>query len=257
MKSTLLNTNFIILCLAGFIFINFACAQTSGVSHRQGNEMIQKLNATYQAIKSWSEDNTRKANRLEAYFVKENSREENNSSFQNKEAWKEVNDLNQNSMMLLEASYAFAKSTESAAGYSEDALRSEAWLKCLKSEACNFRKLNQMIDNEALSVSAHTKENAIKTQKLLLESIDRLNEFSMQSKESLGLNDSIDTLSKVNATQANALVQLTAQITDLNRISSSEITKAHEKEKIKEKADELFLRNENRTKSRHLNVTMQ
>ena len=113
-----------------------------------------------------------------------------------------------------------------------------------------------MIDNDALSVCAHTKENAVKTQKMLLESIDKLNEFSMQSEESLGLNDSIDTLSKVNATQANALVQLTAQVSDLNRISTSEITKAHEKEQLKEKADELFLRNNNQTKSHHLDVTM-
>lgn len=256
MKSTLLNTNFILLCTVCYLIFNLAFAESSGMTYHQGNEMIDKLNSTYKAIKAWSEDNTRKANRLEKYFVKENSREENNSNFQNKEAWKEVYELNQNSMMLLEASYAFAKSTESAAGYSEDAIRSDSWLKCMKSESCNFRKLNQMIDNVALSVCAHTKENAVKTQKMLLESIDKLNEFSMQSEASLGLNDSIDTLSKVNATQANALVQLTAQISDLNRISASEITKAHEKEQLKEKADELFLRNDNRTKSHHLDVTM-
>ena len=256
MKSILLNTNFIILCLAGYLLINIAAAQSGGISHSQGSEMIEKLNATYKTLKAWSEDNSSKARKLESYFIKENSREESNSSFQYKDAWKSVQELNQNSMLLLEASYAFAKNTESAAGYSEDSIRSEAWLKCLKSDSCNFRKLNRMIDNEALSVSAQTKEKAIKTQQLLLESIDKLNEFSMQSEESLGLNDSIDTLSKVNATQANALVQLTAQISDLNRISSSEITKNHEKEKIKEKADELFLRNDNNTKSRHLDVTM-
>ncbi len=256
MKSTLLNTNFILLCTVCYLIFNLTYAESYGMTYHQGSEMLDKLNSTYKAIKAWSEDNTRKANRLEKYFENENSREENNSNFQNKESWKEVYELNQNSLMLLEASYAFAKSTESAAGYSEDALRSDAWLKCLKSESCNFRKLNQMIDNDALSVCAHTKENAVKTQKMLIESIDKLNEFSMQSEESLGLNDSIDTLSKVNATQANALVQLTAQISDLNRISTSEITKAHEKEQLKEKADELFLRNNNQTKSHHLDVTM-
>lgn len=252
---TLSNTNLTVLFAVYLMSMNQASAD-NGMTYQQANEMIDRLNDTFIAIKAWSEDNTQKANRLERYFVKENSREEDNYLYQNKDAWNEVKELNQNSMMLLEASYAFAKSTESAAGYSEDSIRSKAWIDCLKSESCNFRKLNQMIDNDALAISAHTRDNAIKTQKMLLESIDKLNDFSMQSEETIGLNDSIDTLSKVNATQANALVQLTAQISDLNKISAHEITKSMEKEKIKDKADEIFLFNENETRSHHLNVTM-
>jgi len=233
-----------------------AYADDQGMTQAQGDEIIDRLQRTLTTLKSWSEDNTSKANRLEKYFVKENGREENNTAFHNKEAWRDVKSLNRSSMLLLEASYAFAKSTESAATFSEDTLRSKAWEDCLGSNSCSFKKLNEMIDKEALSISAHTRENALLTQKSLLDSIDKLNEFSMQSESSTGLNDSIDTLSKVNATQANALVQLTAQISNLNKISAHAIQKDIEKKELSEKADEIFLKNNSEIKSRHLKVSM-
>ncbi len=228
----------------------------SGMTYSQGDEIIGKLQRTLTTLKSWSEDNTRKANRLEKYFEKDNGREENNTTYHNKEAWRDVKSLNQSSMLLLEASYAFAKSTESAATLSEDSIRSKAWEDCLGSPSCSFKKLNEMLDKEALSISAHTRENALLTQKSLLDSIDKLNEFSMQSEDATGLNDSLDTLSKVNATQANALVQLTAQISNLNKISAHAVQKDIEKQELNEKADEIFLKNNSETKSRHLKVSM-
>ncbi len=231
-------------------------SSSSGMSFQQGNEIIDKLSRTLSTLKSWADDNTSKANRLEKYYIKENTREEDNYLYKNKAAWKDVKELNQNSMLLLEASYAFAKNTESAASFSEDAVRSRAWSECLNSRDCNFKKLNQMLDKEAISLSSDTKNNAIKTQKALLDSIDKLNEFSLQSEDSVGLNDSIDALSKVSATQANALVQLTSQISNLNRINAHDIQKKIEKEKLSNKADELFLLNENKTKSKHFKVSM-
>ena len=238
--------------------INNALAETNsnGMTQWQGNKLIEQLNSTLMVLQNWSADNTNKANRLGQYFTKENVREDNNFTFRNKEAWNEVNKLNQNSLMLLEASYAFAKKTESAANFNSESIRSKAWDDCLSEDKCNFKKLNEMIDEESLKISEFTKTNAQDTQKALLDSIDKLNDFSNQSRDSVGLNDSIDTLSKVNTTQANALMSLANQITNLTKLTAHEIQSQKEQREIEKKAEELYFAQNNQVKSDHLSIKL-
>lgn len=230
--------------------------QSNVMTQWQGDVLIERLNTTLSVLQNWSADNTNKANRLEQYFTKENVREDNNVAFRNKEAWSEVDKLNQNSLMLLEASYAFAKKTESAADFNAQSLRSKAWDDCLSEENCNFKKLNEMIDEEALKISEFTKTNALDTQKALLDSIDKLNDFSNQSRDSIGLNDSIDTLSKVNTTQASALMSLANQITNLTKLTAHNIQSQKEQREIEKKAEELYFAQNNPVKSDHLSIKL-
>ena len=88
--------------------------------------------------------------------------------------------------MLLEASYAFAKKTESAAEFSKNSIRTDAWEKCIRSKNCTFKKLNEMMDEEFLEISDFTKKSASDTQKALIESIDKLNEMCGESQEAKG-----------------------------------------------------------------------
>lgn len=79
------------------------------MTYSQGQELIQQMNNTLAVLRSWSNENKTKSDKLENYIKHDNVREQDNYEYQHKETWAKVKDLNQNSLMLLEASYAFAK----------------------------------------------------------------------------------------------------------------------------------------------------
>ncbi len=234
----------------------FAFAEEA-MSHSQGQELIRQMNSTLSLLRAWSEENREKAEKLESYIKHDNVREQDNYEFEHKETWEKVKDLNQNSLMLLEASYSFAKKTESAAGYAEDSIRSDAWEKCIRSENCSFKKLNEMMDEESLKISDFTKRSAADTQKALIESIDKLNEMCSESSESKGLNSSIDTLSKVNTTQVTALSSLSGQISNLARITAHNFQMQKQNDELKQKADDLYYADAGTVESPHLDTSLK
>ncbi|MGN1281197.1 MAG: hypothetical protein ACI4UM_04775 [Succinivibrio sp.] len=221
------------------------------------SQMSDRLRQTLDLLRVWSNDNLSKSEKLEKYLTNEYSRDNANSAYINKEAWDEVKALNQNSLMLLEASYAFARKTESASEYISDSIRTSAWDECIKEDDCSFVKLNEMMDKEALELSSYAKNNAHKTQQMLLESIDKLNELCSESKEAPGLNSSIDTLSKVNSTQASALVSLTSQVSNLVRITAHDYQSRLQDNEIVKKSDELYYADSGKLKSPHLEMRLE
>lgn len=84
-------------------------AEEKAMTYSQGQELIQQMNSTLAVLRSWSNENKTKSDKLENYIKHDNVREQDNYEYQHKETWAKVKDLNQNSLMLLEASYAFAK----------------------------------------------------------------------------------------------------------------------------------------------------
>ena len=123
-------------------------AEEKAITYSQGQELIQQMNNTLAILRSWSNENKTKSDKLENYIKHDNVREQDNYEYQHKETWAKVKDLNQNSLMLLEASYAFAKKTESAAEFSKNSIRTDAWEKCIRSKSCTFKKLNEMMEEE-------------------------------------------------------------------------------------------------------------
>lgn len=241
MKSPLNKVILFMFCIALLMcaLINSASAFSIGAANSSGNaQMVASLNKTYDLLKSWSADNKRKEEALKLYANKSALIVDKNSQYQKKEAWQEVLELNKNSLMLLEASYAFAKQTQSYAELKENSLRTKAWEDCLNMEECNFKTLNQMMDDEALKLSSFTKNNAIKTQEMLLDSIDKLQNFNQDGKSAKGLNSSIDALSKINATQANALIYLTNQISNLTKLAASESQANLQEKQLEQKSNE-------------------
>src|SRR5574344_1953511 len=105
-------------------------------------------------------------------------------------------------------------------------------------EEGNFKTLNQRMDDEALKLSSFTKNNAIKTQEMLLDSIDKLQNFNQDGQSAKGLNSSIDALSKINATQANALIYLTNQISNLTKLAASESQANLQEKQLEQKSNE-------------------
>lgn len=249
------------LALIGLIFCTNCQALgvsslSFGSSNSNSDAMLNSLNKTYNLLVQWSEHNLKKENELKAFLQKDQKRVQNNSEFLHKDTWDKVKNLNHDSLMLLEASYAFAMQTKSASDYQSSTIRSKAWQECLKEENCSFKKLNSMLDHEALELSNFTKENAITTQKLLLNSINELEEFSNNSKDSQGLNSSLDALSKVNATQANALVSLTNQISNLTKLNALNAQSTIETRQLEQKADELFYDDSIKVKSEHFELAL-
>lgn len=251
-----------------FLLLAFACtlpanALVSGIvankvtSSGSNNAMAATLNKTYALLKKWSDHNLDNEAQLRSFAKKEHARVEDNTTFEHKYAWNKVKELNRNSLMLLEASYAFAKQTQTASDYQASAIRSKAFEECLKEEDCNFKKLNALMDKEALELSFFTSENALKTQQTLLDNIDKLEEFSNNSKESKGLNSSIDALSKINSAQASALVTLTSQISNLNKLTADTYQNEINEEQLAQKSDELFFASNNEVKSPHLDLEVK
>ena len=231
-------------------------ANNTGMSYFQGETLIHDLEKTLDLLHAWSEDNTNKANKLEKYFHKDNDRTENNIKYTSKEAWEDVKDLNQNTLMLLESSYEFAKKTASASEYGESSMKTSAWERCIKTSHCNFKLLNEMIDEESLKLFSFTKDNASKTQALLIDNIDRLNEFSAQSFEAVGLNDSVDTLARINSASANALNSLAGQISNLSKLQAHQLQSAKYKEQLAQKATDKYIASQKKVKSQHLSTRL-
>ena len=113
------------------------------------------------------------------------------------------------------------------------------------------------MDKEALELSFFTSENALKTQQTLLDNIDKLEEFSNNSKDSKGLNSSIDALSKINSAQASALVTLTSQISNLNKLTADTYQNEINEKQLAQKSDELFFASNNEVKSPHLDLEVK
>ena len=119
-----------LLLTSMLIFTSFTVnAEEKAMTYSQGQELIQQMNSTLAVLRSWSNENKTKSDKLENYIKHDNVREQDNYEYQHKETWAKVKDLNQNSLMLLEASYAFAKKTESAAEFSKNSIRTDAWEK--------------------------------------------------------------------------------------------------------------------------------
>ena len=112
-------------------------------------------------------------------------------------------------------------------------------------------------DKEALELSFFTSENALKTQQTLLDNIDKVEEFSNNSKDSKGLNSSIDALSKINSAQASALVTLTSQISNLNKLTADTYQNEINEKQLAQKSDELFFASNNEVKSPHLDLEVK
>ncbi len=93
------------------------------------------------------------------------------------------------------------------------------------------------------------------TQKNLMDSIDKLNELSLESKNAPGLNSAIDTLSKVNSTQATALVSLTNQVSNLNKLTASSIQAKRQEDELRRKGDDLYYQGDNQVKSPHFDLS--
>ena len=253
----------ILFLLLGFAYTFPANSFVSDIVANQArssdtNEaMVASLNKTYSLLKKWSDHNLDNEAQLRSFAKKEHARVEDNTTFEHKYAWNKVKELNRNSLMLLEASYAFAKQTQTASDYQASAIRSKAFEECLKEEDCNFKKLNALMDKEALELSFFTSENALKTQQTLLDNIDKLEEFSNNSKESKGLNSSIDALSKINSAQASALVTLTNQISNLNKLTADTYQNEINEKQLAQKSDELFFASNNEVKSPHLDLEVK
>ncbi|MGN0894186.1 MAG: hypothetical protein ACI4ND_04230 [Succinivibrio sp.] len=220
-------------------------------------QMSKRLKESLEILRVWSKDNLSKSEDLSKYLSREYERDNANSEYINKEAWNEVKALNQNSLMLLEASYAFANKTKSTSEYISDSIRTKAFEECIKEEDCTFVKLNSMMDQEALELSSYAKENAQKTQQMLLENINKLNELCNESKDAPGLNSSIDTLSKVNSTQAGAMLSLTNQVSNLVRITAHDYQSRLQDHEIEKKSDELFYADSGKLKSPHLEMRLE
>lgn len=240
-----------------FLFTAIPSYSQGEMTYSQGQELIRQMNSTLSLLRSWSQENKEKADKLEQYIKRDNLREQDNYEYEHKETWSKVKALNQNSLMLLEASYSFAKNTESAAQYSQDSIRTEAWEKCIRSENCSFKKLNKMMDEESLKISDFTKKSALDTQKALMESIDKLNEMCGESQEARGLNSSIDTLSKVSSTQVTALSSLSGQVSNLARITAHSYQLQKQNEELKQKADELYYADNGTVESPHLDTSLK
>lgn len=220
-------------------------AEEKAMTYSQGQELIQQMNSTLAVLRSWSNENKTKSDKLENYIKHDNVREQDNYEYQHKETWAKVKDLNQNSLMLLEASYAL------------NSIRTDAWEKCIRSKSCTFKKLNEMMDEESLEISDFTKKSASDTQKALIESIDKLNEMCGESQDAKGLNSSIDTLSKVNSTQVTALSSLSGQVSNLARITAHNYQMQKQNEELKQKADELYYADTGTVESPHLDTSLK
>jgi len=227
---------------------------SQGMTASQGDAVIRELKAAHKVIDRWSNENIEKTRRLEDFFHTQNSREHNNTVFHSKESWNQISSLAAESSLLLEASYALAKNMESAVTYKKDSIRSRAFEKCLKSGSCSFKKLSGMLDTSAMELSENTKKNAISTQKNLIKAIKELKALNLQSKHSLGLNDSIDALARISSTQASSMMQLSSQIGTLTELNAMALQNRIEKRDIEKKELENFFKSPKKVRSEHLNL---
>ena len=247
--------NFLVTLCVGSSLVSVAMAGDSNMTYEQGQDLIRKVDDTLKLLTAWNMDNLQKQQQLAKFMEFDNNRTNEDHEFANRDAWNKVLDLNQNQLMLLEASYAFAKKTESSATLVHNSVYTKAWDECLQSDNCSFSKLNTLIDKEALELSSFTKDSAMDTQKNLMDSIDKLNELSLDSKNAPGLNSAIDTLSKVNSTQATALVSLTNQVSNLNKLTASSIQAKRQEDELRRKGDDLYYQGDNQVKSPHFDLS--
>ncbi|MGN0901821.1 MAG: hypothetical protein ACI4M9_00925, partial [Succinivibrio sp.] len=191
------------------------------ITKEQGNTMITSLCNTYNLLNQMSITNNQNVASLKEVINKSQQADNLNNTYQHKDNWQKVKKLNQDSMVLLEASYSFLKQLETTADYNASALNSKAFEECLATGNCNFKKLNELIDEQDLNLCQKVRSDAAKSQQKILSDIEALDELIMDGESSLGLNSSIDTLSKITSSQNSTLNSLTAQISDLTTLTAS------------------------------------
>lgn len=69
-------------------------AEEKAITYSQGQELIQQMNNTLAILRSWSNENKTKSDKLENYIKHDNVREQDNYEYQHKETWAKVKDLN-------------------------------------------------------------------------------------------------------------------------------------------------------------------
>lgn len=247
------------LCALFFsLFCTFAFCMESKASvfAANGNSSIIQLNEGLDVLKKMSDKNTKDLSELKNSIIEQNSKNEKNSIFYNKKSWEKVKSLTKDYLLLLEASYAFARHSQTQSQMSDDEQRALAWSSCLSDGQCNFKKINTLLEKNDLNLSTFIKENAKNTQATLIDSIEKLNELSLEAQGSEGLNSSIDALTKVSTTQANVLVSLNTQISNLAKlkaqITENELKKAH----LTALADQKAMKADTNIRSDHMSVML-
>lgn len=240
------------------LFCSFAfCREyTSSVVVAKTSSIISQLNEGLDVLKQMSDKNTKDLSELKNSINEQNRKNDKNSTFYNKKSWEKVKSLTKDYLLLLEASYAFARNSQTQSEMSADEQRALAWSSCLSDGKCNFKKINTLLQKNDLELSTFIKENAKNTQSTLIDSIDKLNELSLEAQGSEGLNSSIDALTKVSTTQANVLVSLSTQISNLAKLKAQMIANEKEKAHLTDLADSKAMKADTNVRSDHMSVML-
>lgn len=250
--------------LKALFFILFTFISTStyckeyqnSMTQAQGNILLNQINHGLNVLKQWSDKNTKELNELKLSINEQKSTNDKNSRFNSTKSWDKVKSLSREYLLLLEASYAFARHSQSQSELSSDEQRAMAWSSCLSDGKCNFKKINTLLLKNDLKISDFIKQNAKNTQLTLIDSIEKLNELSLEAENSEGLNSSIDALTKVSATQANVLVSLNTQLSDLAKLKAQIIANEKERLQMTDLADKRSMKAKENVHSSHMSVML-
>lgn len=235
-----------------FCTIAFSKDYTSSVIGAKTNTLISQLNEGLDVLKKMSDKNTKDLRELKNSINEQNIKNDKNNTFYNKKSWEKVKSLTKDYLLLLEASYAFARNSQTQSQMNADEQRALAWSMCLSDGQCNFKKINTLLQKNDFQLSAFIKENAKNTQSTLIDSIEKLNELSLEAQSSEGLNSSIDALTKVSTTQANVLVSLNTQISNLAKLKAQILANEKEKAHLTALADSKAMKADTNVRSDHM-----
>lgn len=175
------------------------------------------------AIEEWGVDNQKQIEHLQE-MQRTNEWAKVNTELHNSESWQDIERIEQQTMVMVQASRTLWQELETFASYVEIFKQAEAWEKCFKAKYCDFGTYLEQLDDLLMVSAREAAFNAGDMQEHMQQKAETLKALSAAGRKAQGQADLLDNLSRINTETAASLIDLNTQTSALLQMLGNEFS---------------------------------
>lgn len=204
--------------------VTLAPAFAAGLPVIDATNLTENLMLRILSMQQWLEDNGHQIDQLQklndslALDGERFALDKTNSLMPHRQSWTLPHELNERSLVLVNAAGDLWNEFGSLNGYLSAFLKADAWQQCFNGSHCDFTEYLKNIDSATIAQAHRAVVNARDMQRKLKEDAAVIKRMLDEGSSSAGHGDTLDTLSRITAVASGSLIDLNNQMVQLNAL---------------------------------------
>lgn len=204
-------------------------AQAGGLPVFDGAALTETISQRIVEIEQWVLDNEHQLQQITGISDGNNILSvtqdlmDKNYAMNNKQSWQDINHLQEQTLALLYSTKSVWEEFGSASQYYAAFQKAAAWQECHKAGTCTFSDALKRLDESSIDQALQAYQSSEAMAKKLEKQIHDLKDLGSEGHGSKSQAGTIDTLTKINGSVANSLVDLNTQVSEMIKLQSHDI----------------------------------